>query len=132
MIEIVEVVGINDKNCVEVTCPTTACKSCSGNMFCNVKGKTFKAKVDDNFEEINIGDSLKIYLPPGRTISTSFITLMVPLLMFPIFFLLLPSSSEGYKFLAGIVGIIIGFIAVGTYFYFSKSKYYPKVIEIIK
>ena len=129
MVEIVEVVKINDNNSVEVTCPTTACKGCSGSMFCNVKGKTFSAKVDKDFEKINVGDNLKIYLPPARTISTSFITLMIPLLMFPIFYLLSPFNTEGYKFLFGLVGIVIGFVGVGIYFHFSKSKYYPKVLE---
>ena len=131
MVEIVEVIKINNDNSVEVACPATVCKGCSGSMFCNIKGKTFSAKFDKDFEKINTGDKLKIYLPPARTISTSFITLMIPLLMFPIFFMLFPSTKEAYKFLAGISGIIIGFIGVGIYFHFSKSKYFPKVIEKI-
>ncbi|MCY1152311.1 MAG: SoxR reducing system RseC family protein [Sphaerochaetaceae bacterium] len=129
MVEIVEVVKINNDNSVEVTCPTTACKGCSGNMFCNVKGKTFSAKVDKGFEKINVGDSLKIFLPPARTISTSFITLMIPLLMFPIFYLLSPAAKESFKFLSGILGIALGFVGVGIYFHYSKNKYYPRVVE---
>ncbi len=131
MYEIVEVVNNIDNKFVEVTCPPSTCTGCNGSMFCNLKGKTFSAKVPNDFEKINIGDRVKIYLPPARTISTSFITLMIPLLMFPLFFILSPFDSEGYKFLLGIFGVMLGFIAVGIYFYFSKNKYYPKVVEKI-
>lgn len=131
MYEIVEVIKNNNNKIIEVACPTTTCKGCSGSMFCNMKGKTFSAKVPKDFEEIKIGDRVKIYLPPAKTISTSFITLMIPLLMFPIFFIFAPSSREGVKFLLGILGIILGFIGVGIYFKYTKSKYYPKVVEII-
>ncbi|MGD1822006.1 MAG: SoxR reducing system RseC family protein [Pleomorphochaeta sp.] len=131
MYEIVEVIKNNENKFIEVACPSDTCTHCSGSMFCNVKGKTFTAKVPKNFEKIEIGDRIKIYLPPARTISTSFITLMVPLLMFPLFFLLSPFKSEGYQFLFGILGIILGFIGVGIYFKVNKNKYYPKVIEKI-
>ncbi|MGD1815740.1 MAG: SoxR reducing system RseC family protein [Pleomorphochaeta sp.] len=131
MVEIVETIKINEDKSIEVACPTTTCKGCSGSMFCNMKGKTFSVKVDKDFEDIKIGDRLKIFLPPARTISTSFITLMIPLLMFPLFFIFAPTNSEGYKFLFGLLGIAIGFIGVGIYFHFTKSKYYPKVIEKI-
>lgn len=129
MVEIVEVVRMNDELSVEVTCPTSGCKSCSGHMFCNVKGKTFSAEVDKDFEQINPGDKLKIYLPPGRTIFSSFVTLIFPLLLFPLFYIMLPNAGEGMRFLFSIFGVAVGFALAAIYFHYSKSKYYPKVIE---
>ncbi len=131
MYEVVEVVKNNNNKEVEVTCPAEICSGCSGSMFCNVKGKTFNAKVPKDFEQINVGDKLKLYLPPAKTISSSFITLIVPLLLFPIFYLLSPFKGEGGNFLFGLLGIVIGFIAVAIYFKINKNKYYPKVVEKI-
>jgi sigma-E factor negative regulatory protein RseC len=127
MYETVEVVKKNKDNMIDVSCPTTACENCSGNMFCNVKGKSFEAYVDPKFDDIKVGDKARLYLPPKKTISSTFITLMVPLLFFPLFYLIFPVGSVGLRFLISCIGVVVGFFAVSVYFKKSKSKYTPSV-----
>jgi sigma-E factor negative regulatory protein RseC len=131
MYETVEVVTKNSKtHIIEVSCPRNVCENCSGDMFCNVKGKTFEAVVPSEFESIKVGDKAQLFLPPKRTISSTFITLMVPLLCFPLFYLVFPFENILLHFLMGVVGIVAGFIGVALYFKKSKLNYIPSVSHI--
>jgi positive regulator of sigma E activity len=131
MYETVEVVKKNIENhIIEVTCPRTICENCSGSTFCNVKGKTFEAFVPSEFEEIQIGDKARLFLPTKRTISSTFITLMIPLLCFPLFYLIFPFKGDLMHFLMGILGIVAGFGGVALYFKKTKLHYIPSVSYI--
>lgn len=131
MYETVEVINKNlKKHIVEVACPRTICEGCAGSMFCNVKGKTFDAFVPKEFEQVKVGDKARVFLPPARTISSTFITLIIPLLCFPLFYLIFPIESIMFHFLISVLGIILGFIGVAIYFKKSKFKYVPSVSYI--
>lgn len=130
MYERVEVIKKKNNNTIDVSCPTKACENCSGTMFCNVKGKTFEAIVDKEHESIKVGDQAELFLPPSRTISSTFITLMVPLLCFPLFYMIFPFKNEVLRFLISILGIAAGFFFVSIYFKKSKSKYVPTVSQV--
>lgn len=131
MYETVEVITKNTKNnTIEVSCPRSICENCSGDMFCNIKGKTFEAFVPEEFENIKVGDKARLFLPPKRTISTTFITLMIPLLCFPLFYLIFPFLAPLVRFLMGLIGIGIGFAGVALYFKKTKLNYVPTVSYI--
>lgn len=130
MYEKVEVKQKNNDGTVEVACPTSACKGCKGNSFCNVKGKTFQAMIDKQLQaEIKPGDKVNVYLPPAKTIRTTFITLMIPLMMFPLFYFLFPLKADFARFLVSVGGVGVGFAGVGIYFHLRKKRYYPHVIS---
>lgn len=131
MYETVEVIKKNIENHrIEVTCPRTICENCSGSTFCNVQGKLFEAFVPTEFEEIKIGDKARLFLPPARTISSTFITLMVPLLCFPLFYIIFPFNGVLIHFLMGVLGIVAGFGGVAIYFKKTKRNYIPAVSYI--
>jgi positive regulator of sigma E activity len=133
MYEKVEVVRKNkSKNTVDVSCPTDACENCSGTMFCNVKGKTFEATINKEHDDIKVGDMAELYLPPNRTIFSTFMTLMVPLLCFPLFYMIFNVKNEGLHFLTGILGIVVGFLLVNLYFKKAKGKFVPTISRIFK
>lgn len=131
MYETVEVINKNiEKHIIEVSCPRTICENCTGSSFCNVKGKTFDAIVPEEFKDIKVGDKARLFLPPKRTISSTFITLMIPLLCFPLFYVLFPVNSVLIHFLIGVLGIVAGFGGVAIYFKKTKLNYIPSVSYI--
>lgn len=130
MYERVEVVKKNSNNTIDVCCPTKACENCSGTAFCNVKGKTFEAYVKKEHADIKVGDQAELYLPPSRTISSTFITLMIPLLCFPLFYFIFPLENENLRFIISLLGIVVGFFFVNIYFKKTMGKYYPTVFKV--
>lgn len=112
---------------------TGGCKSCSGNSFCSSNGKVFSAL---NLENIDLksGDTVEIYLPPGRTIFSGFMVLIFPLLSFLAFFAAgswLFNGSEGIGVLFGILGLAAGFGITYMYNKISKQKNTPRITKLI-
>lgn len=129
MYEIVTVNKVLSRQKVEVTCTSSACNGCKGSAFCNTKNKKFEAWNKDQIA-LSVGDAIEIYLQPGRTIASTLITLIAPLLLFPIAHYLAKRAglSEGLSFLLSLGGIALGLLCV--YFYFrSQGKRYLPVVE---
>ena len=135
MYEIATVVTIKNNNHIRVACNTKACESCAAGALCSTKGKTFVAK-NTSENSIATGDTVELYLPPGKTLLAGFITLMVPLLLFPagyyIALALLPSSPEIVQILIGIGGIAIGFLFSGIFSRVKASQYTPEITKVIR
>lgn len=59
------------------------------------------------------GDTVEIYLPPGRTVASSALTFLFPLLLFPLGYVLagrlIPGLGEGLSFLIGFGALLSGF-----------------------
>jgi sigma-E factor negative regulatory protein RseC len=81
-----------------------------------------------------VGDTVEIYLPPGKTIFAGFMVMILPLLLFALgFFLLglgLPESGEGARVLGGLAGLILGFGISWLYARLTKTRDLPLVTEI--
>jgi len=100
-----------------------SCASCAGHAFCSVKGRSYEVSNPENLS-LAPGDFVDIYLPPGRTILTGFLVLIVPLLLFLLFFILsgrlFDIRDEGIRALAGLAGMAAGF--AGTFLYSRKNR----------
>lgn len=76
-------------NGTEVTlgfCENEACKSCGGHL-CNVKEKHYTAENKKGIP-LRRGDVVEVFIDPGKTVLASFMLLIVPLLLFFLFYLL--------------------------------------------
>jgi sigma-E factor negative regulatory protein RseC len=129
MYEIVTVTQILTNQKIEVSCISSACNGCKGAAFCNTKNKTFEAW---NKHQLSIieGDVVEIYLPSGRTIASTLMTLIAPLLFFPVAYYGATyfGLSEGPSFLLALGGIALGLVLVWLFFK-HQGKHYLPVIE---
>ncbi|WP_319415934.1 SoxR reducing system RseC family protein [Marispirochaeta aestuarii] len=116
------------------SCTTSACKSCSGNSFCNIKIREIEALKPGNVP-VEVGDTVEIHLPPGKTIFAGFMVMILPLILFGVFFFLaglaLPESGEGLRVLAGVLGLVSGFGASWLYSKATNSRNLPEVIRVL-
>lgn len=134
MYEHVIVESVNRDGTVSVGCDAKACGNCSGNMFCNVKHRTFPAKNPQRIPLVP-GDVAEVFLPPGKTVFSTFMTLMVPLALFPAGYFvasaLAPQAGELVKFFAGIGGVMVGFLIAWAFFRKRKNSYIPVIASVV-
>ena len=130
MYERVTITKLLPADLVEVSCSSSACTMCKGAMFCNNKGRTFKAW-NKNKLDLASGDSIDLFLHPARTIGATLITFIIPLLLFPICYSLTKRAGlgEGTSFLLSLGGIAVGFLAVWAYFRKQQRRYMPIVMN---
>ena len=134
MIEQGKITDINGEEII-LSCSSLSggCKSCSGNSFCSVNGKVFSA-LNDKKIDLESGDTVEIYLPPGRTVFAGFMVLIFPLLTFILFYVAgswIFRGSEGLGVLSGILGLAAGFGITFTYNKVSKRKNTPQITRLI-
>ncbi|MDD3823555.1 MAG: SoxR reducing system RseC family protein [Sphaerochaetaceae bacterium] len=134
MYEHASVVSIQPDGKITVACQTSGCESCKAGAFCGTKGKTFVAR-NSAKTELSIGDTVELYLPPGRTILAGFIALLVPILLFPVGYyipaLVVPETSELFRVLTGIGGIAVGFLISRLFSRLKADEYTPQITRII-
>lgn len=130
MYEQVVVKKVLSRNLVMVGCSTNACSGCKSEAFCNTKSREFEA-ANDKLLPLEQGMLVSLYLPPGRTIASTLITLMVPLLFFPVCYFLFSGLGEKPATLLGFLGMALGFVLVAIYFRLQRHHYLPQVDSII-
>lgn len=128
MNEHVTITALLPGDLVEVSCTTSACSGCKGSAFCNTKNRSFKAWNKDGLA-LESGQTVALYLHPARTITATVITLITPLLLFPICYYLAKALGfgEGASFLSALGGIVVGFFAVWLFFRTRQRRYMPVV-----
>lgn len=122
---------VSDKT-VTVSCGTEeSCKGCKS-IFCSKKDRIFSVRNPKKIE-VEKGDEVEIYFSPGKTIFESFLVLIMPLLMFILFYfacdLIFDFKKEIYKVISGITGIAVGFISVFIYGKIRQNKDIPVLIK---
>ena len=124
-----KIIKINNKTATIKCGKPEACKSCSSS-FCNVKDRKFKALNSKNLD-IQIDDEVEVYIAPGKTILSSFIVLIFPLIMFVLgYFLsgmLFNFQTDALKAAGGAAGLFIGFIISFIYNMLRKSQSLPVI-----
>ena len=107
------------------------CKSCAGSAFCNVRERTYEAVLDAGIT-VQPGDTVRVYLPPGKTILAGFMVLIVPLILFLLFYFaaerFLAVEGEGQKALAGVCGLFLGFLMSYLLNRRKHTKNMPRII----
>lgn len=113
---------------VLVVCSSSACAGCKGELFCNNKGRSFEASNELGLP-LKPGDAVELHLKTGRTIFSSFVTLIFPLLFFPLVFWILSRQgmSQMVSLLGGLGGIGFGFLLAWIYFRKTNNRYLPTV-----
>lgn len=132
MIEKGKILNIKDKT-VTLSCADLSggCKSCKANSFCSVTNHTFDALNRRNID-LKSGDLVEIHLPTGRTIFSGFMVLILPLILFIIFYLAgshFFSLGEGISTLLGLVGLAAGFGITAFYNKISKLRNTPSITK---
>jgi sigma-E factor negative regulatory protein RseC len=133
MYETVTITKVINKETIEVSCSSSACSGCKGETFCNKKGKNFEARNGQGLD-LHPGMHVELFLKPSRTIAGTLITLIFPLMLFPLGYYTsqaLGLSDVGGMF-SGLAGIGIGFLLVYSYFKAKKSRYLPQVEQILE
>lgn len=132
MHERVTVTRLLPSDLVEVTCTSSACNGCKGAAFCNTKGKTFEAW-NKHHLPVEVGQVIELFLHPGRTIGGTLITLIFPLLLFPVAYWIASKVGvgEGLSFLLGLGGITLGLAMVRLYFNRSPLRYMPIITQTL-
>ena len=132
MYEVVTVTRNISPDKVEVVCTSSACSGCKGSTFCNTKGKKFEVW-NENKLPVDEGQEVEIYLKPSRTIAGTLITLIAPLLLFPLGYFLAVAAGLGVgtSFLIALGGIALGFVGVWLYFKKQANHYLPVVASVL-
>lgn len=132
MKETTTVVAVHTDHVV-LGCVSSGCTACAGSSFCNIKGKTFTA-IKPEAMDLKPGDTVDVYLHPGRTIASGFMVLIFPLLMFLAGILavqyLISGSGEGLQAVGGFAGLLVGF-GIGCLFGRLKRKTYHPVVTSV-
>lgn len=109
-----------------------SCKSCSSSL-CNTPDQRVFEVTNTKGLDISVGDTVDVYLAPGKTVAAGFLVLIVPLILFIIGYSvggrLLPAMSEGVHALFGLVGFAAGF---GLSFLYSKKKRTSSLPEVLR
>lgn len=133
VLEVVTVHDICSKDRIQVSCASESCKGCKGGLFCNTKKRVFDVSNIDGLA-LEKGDRVEIHLDTGRTIGGTLLTLIAPLLLFPIGYYIAKSFGvdEGISALIALGSIALGFVGVWIYFKVNERSYLPTVKRVIK
>ena len=116
---------------VKVGCDRTACEGCSGSFFCTAKDSSFDAFIDRQIE-LKKGDKVIIDMPSGKTLTSIFMSLGLPLIMFlPGYFIgkHLSHGSDGWALVGALLSVALGFGIGFVYFRKKKKDFMPRIEE---
>ena len=116
---------------IRVVCPDGACAHCHVSMFCNIKDKSFTV-FNKNKVDTSIGDKVEIFMSPKTTVSSTFLVLGFPLLMFPAGYLLAPFANEIAKAGVGLCFSALAFLITYIINKRNKIKLMPVITRVIK
>ncbi len=129
MYEAGKIIKINHKIATVKCEKSEQCKSCSSS-FCNVKDRKFKA-LNNNDLELVAGDKVEVFVSPGKTILSSFVVLIFPLLMFIAGYVLSGKffnfQTDALKAAGGALGLFLGFILSFLFNMLKKNQHLPVI-----
>ncbi len=116
-----------------LSCGTpSACKGCAAGSFCKSRDREIEA-LNLHHIDIQTGDEVEIFLPPGRTIFSGFVVLIFPLLTFILGYIstasIIPGSGEGIAAVFGLIGLAVGFGMSYLYNKVTRNKNFPEVVR---
>ena len=100
-------------------------------IFATRKERLFAARNSQSLS-IKIGDRVEYFIAPGKAIKAGFLVLIVPMLVFFLFYyltgVLWPKAGETTKVLVGIGGIVMGFVM--NFVLKNKTREYPEITKV--
>lgn len=123
------VVKVNDNGSVILSqnCQRE-CGNCKGSFFCKQKDTTFEAT--SGSLKLQKGEHVRVYLPKGKTILSTVLVFIVPLLFMSVF-ILLGGLSVINELLSGVLALVSLFLSFGILFLVNK-KNKDKLMPIVK
>lgn len=128
------VLKITDEKTVVVGCSTSACNSCKAEMFCNNKNDNSFVVRNDKKIDVKIGDTVELFMPPGKTVLSVVLVFALPLLFFPAGYLLMKNftqSNELVNALTGFGAMAVAFAAAALISFRNKASLMPVITRII-
>lgn len=123
-----------DTETVLVGCSTDACKACKAEMFCNTKNDTsFLVKKSKDLT-VQPNDWVELYMPSGKTVSSVALVFALPLLLFPVGYLLMKNftaANELINALAGFSAMAIAFCIASIISIKHKRNLMPEITKVI-
>lgn len=126
-----KVKNIADNNIASVvSLCANSCESCKGSLFCKQKDTSFEAK--DKTKKAKSGDKVRVYLPKSKTILSSSILFLIPLLCMAVFLILgnFRVISELLSSILSVVSLIFGFFIVFLINKKNRAALMPEIIEV--
>lgn len=96
--------AVNSDGTVLVGCSAKACEGCKAQLFCNNKDHTdFLARNDNNIKVVK-DQIVTLYLPPAPTILSTLLVFALPLVLFPVGYILAKSFTSLNEVLCALCG----------------------------
>ena len=135
MYTVSQVKGFRDDGTIDMGCLTSACEGCHASLFCNNKDTTEFQALNPNKIDVSVGDYVELYMPPGRTILSTVLLFALPLVLFPLGYLLgrllLPESSEILRALCGFAAMGIAFCISAFISVRNRRRMMPSITKIV-
>ncbi len=135
MYSVSQVKEIQKDGSVLVGCLTSACQGCKASMFCNNKDDNEFMALNPDKVQVETGDYVEIFMPPGRTILSTVLVFALPLALFPIGYLvckaLLPAQNEIIHALAGFGAMALAFGIASIISIRHKRHLMPSITKIV-
>ena len=135
MYTVSQVKGFEEDGTIRMGCLTSACQGCKASMFCNNKDVSEFLALNPRKVEVGPGDLVELYMPPGKTILSTALVFAMPLVLFPIGYLVmraaLPESSEIVHALGGFGAMAVSFGIAATVSSLHKRSLMPTVVRIM-
>jgi positive regulator of sigma E activity len=101
-------------------------------IFGTRKERLFAARNPQSLS-IKTGDRVEYFIAPGKAVKAGFLVLIVPILAFFLFYyltgMLWPDAGETAKVLAGVGGIVMGFVM--NFALKNKTREYPEITKVL-
>lgn len=126
---IVSKVNKNHIVSLKTDCAKT-CEGCKGSMFCKQKDMAFEA-ASGTFN-LNINDKVRVYLPRKKTIISTTILFILPIIVMGVFLYLgsVNIISVPLSAILSIAGVLITFFSMYFYNKINDKKNLPIVVEL--
>lgn len=107
-----------------------SCEGCKGSMFCKQKDMAFDAACGTF--NLNVNDKVRVYLPKKRTIISTTILFILPIIIMGIFLYLgsVKIISVPLSALLSIIGVLVTFFSMYFYNKINDKKNLPIVVEL--
>ncbi len=135
MYTVSQVKGFSQDGSVDMGCLTSACEGCHASLFCNNKDTTEFQALNPKRIEVQVGDFVELYMPPGRTIMSTVLVFALPLALFPLGYLALkalaPQRGDVFHALGGFAAMAVAFGVATIISVRNKRRLMPTITKIV-
>lgn len=130
----VKVLKLNSDKTVTVGCSSEACQGCKAEMFCNNKHDNTFVVLNSKNLQLKVGDSVEIFLHPGKTIASTLLVFAFPLVLFPIGYLAAKffwALNELLCALGGFTAMAVAFAVTAIINIKKRDTLMPVVVRVL-